>query len=76
MDVKKTLADLEKRHADSNAEFTKKITAATKDVREAKDMLRDAETRLATLYRDKMNASFAYDADKARIEKSAVPKAA
>jgi hypothetical protein len=74
-DISKKLADLEKRHADGVADFKTKIEAATKDVREAQDALRAKTSRLAELLRARMNASFAYDAEVARI-KSAVPKAA
>lgn len=76
MDIKKALADLETKHAKSSVELASRVDAATKDVRAAEGMLRDAKIKLGQLQRDKVNESFAYDAERARVEKSAVPKAA
>ena len=65
------LAVLEKKHSEASADRKAAIEAATKDVRDLETMLRDARTKVAALQQEHMNASFAYDAERAKIEAEA-----
>ena len=58
---------LDKKHARDAAERTAKIEAATNDLRAAEELVREAKRKLADLQREKVTASFAYDAARAEL---------
>ncbi len=67
---------LEKKHARDAAERAARIEAATNDLRAAEEMVREAKRKLADLQREKVTASFAYDAARAELLRAGDPKAA
>ena len=67
---------LDKKHARDTAERAAKIEAATNDLRAAEEMVREAKRKLADLQREKVTASFAYDAARAELLRAGVAKAA
>jgi len=72
MDAKQiaaALEQLEKKHAKATAERSAAIEAAHKEVGEARQILKDATDKVAHLQHDHLNASFAYDAERADLEK-------
>jgi len=67
---------LDKRDAREAADRAAKIEAATNDLRAAEEMVRDAKRKLADLQREKVTASFAYDAARAELARAANAKVA
>lgn len=67
---------LEAKHLADSETRRRAIDAATKDVRDAETMLADAKVKVAGLQREHINASFAFDAERARLETEAKAKAA
>jgi len=70
------LESLDKKHARETAERTAKIDAAANDLRAAEEMVREGRRKLADLQRDKVAASFAYDAARAELVRASNAKAA
>ncbi len=70
------LEALERKHAKDTAERAGKIESAAKDLRDAEEMVREARHKLAGLQREKITASFAYDAARAELLRAGNPKAA
>jgi hypothetical protein len=70
------LEALDKKHAKEAAEQATKIEAATNDLRAAEDMVREAKRKLAELQREKVTASFAYDAARADLTRAVNTKTA
>lgn len=58
---------LEKKHSREAGERAAKIEAAINDLRAAEEMAREAKRKLADLQREKVTASFAYDAARAEL---------
>ena len=67
---------LDKRHARDTAERAARIEAATNDLRTSEEMVREAKRKLAELQREKVTASFAYDAARAELLRAGNAKAA
>jgi len=67
---------LDKKHARDTAERAARIEAATNDLRAAEEMVREAKRKLAELQREKVTASFAYDAARAELLRAGNAKAA
>jgi hypothetical protein len=67
---------LDKKHARDAGERAGKIEAAANDLRTAEEMVREAKRKLADLQREKVTASFAYDAARADLARAANAKAA
>lgn len=69
-DLKKLspLEALEAKHAADSAARRAAIEAATRDVREAEAMVREGRGKVAALQHENLTASFAYDAERARLE--------
>jgi hypothetical protein len=67
---------LDKKHAREAAERAAKIEASTNDLRAAEDMVREAKRKLADLQREKVTASFAYDAARADLTRAVNTKTA
>jgi hypothetical protein len=67
------LESLDRKHARETAERTAKIEAAANDLRAAEEMVREARRKLADLQRDKVSASFAYDAARAELVRPTAP---
>ncbi len=67
---------LDKKHARDAGERAARIDAATNDLRAAEEMVREAKRKLADLQREKVTASFAYDAARAELLRAGDPKAA
>jgi hypothetical protein len=67
---------LDKKHARDAAERVARIEAATNDLRAAEEMVREAKRKLAELQREKVTASFAYDAARAELLRAGNAKAA
>lgn len=70
------LEALDRKHAKDTAERAAKIEIAAKDLRDAEEMVREAKRKLAELQREKINASFAYDATRADLVRAGNAKAA
>ena len=70
------LEALDKKHARDAAEHATRIEAATNDLRAAEDMVREAKRKLADLQREKVTASFAYDAARADLTRAVNTKTA
>ena len=70
------LEALDKKHDRETAERTAKIEAAANDLRAAEEMVREGRRKLADLQRDKVAASFAYDAARAELVRASNAKAA
>jgi hypothetical protein len=70
------LEALDRKHARETAERTAKIEAAANDLRAAEEMVREGRRKLADLQRDKVTASFAYDAARAELVRAGNAKAA
>jgi hypothetical protein len=69
MDKKITAAieALDQKHSKDIAGRRAQIEAATKEVADVEQMLREAKEKLRRLQADHINASFAYDAERARL---------
>lgn len=67
---------LDKKHARDTAERASRIEAATNDLRAAEEMVREAKRKLAELQRERVTASFAYDAARAELLRAGNAKAA
>jgi hypothetical protein len=70
------LDTLDKKHARDAAERASRIEAASNDLRAAEEMVREAKRKLAELQREKVTASFAYDAARAELLRAGNAKAA
>lgn len=70
-----TASMVEERFAEA-ADVMKRLKAATNDLRAAEEMVREAKRKLADLQREKVTASFAYDAARAELLRAGDPKAA
>jgi hypothetical protein len=70
------LEALDRKHARETAERAAKIETAASDLHAAEEMVREAKRKLADLQREKVTASFAYDAARAELLRAGDPKAA
>ena len=66
---------LEQKHARETEARRAGIEAATKDVREYESLLKEATEKLRRLQAENMNASFAFDAERARLTAEAEAEA-
>jgi hypothetical protein len=64
----KMLAALDTKHAQDSVDRRLKIETAISEVRAAETMLREAREKARKLQADQINASFAYDAERARLQ--------
>lgn len=70
-----SLEVLEQKHVEAIAVRRAAIEAATQEMRDAEKQLHEARARLATLQREQLTASFAYDAERARLVEAGLTSA-
>lgn len=67
---------LEKQHAKDSADRRAEIAAATKDLRDAEQMVRELKSKVGDLQQKNLAASLGYDTRRAELLAQAKPKAA
>ena len=67
---------LEKQHGKDSADRRAAIAAATRDLRDAEQMVRELTAKVGGLQQENMAASFAYDTKRAELVAQAKSKAA